>query len=169
MTSSVGTTTYYVAQNNTLTSCEGPQTTITITVNALPVAPTATTTIDYCEDDAAVALSATASSGHTLVWYGSDGTTVLSGAPTPSTSSAGTTNYYVAQNATLTDCEGPKTTITVTVSGTPVAPTVSDVSYCNNETATALTATASTGNTLVWYDASQTGICLLYTSDAADE
>ncbi len=154
-TGSVGSTNYYVAQQNTTTGCEGAKTTITVTVNALPVAPTATTTVDYCQDATATALTATASSGHTLVWYGTDGTTVLSGAPVPPTATAGSTNYYVAQENTLTGCEGPKTTITVTVSGTPSAPTVSDVSYCKDDVATALTATASSGNTLVWYDANQ--------------
>jgi hypothetical protein len=154
-TSAVGSTDYYVAQKNSTTGCEGPKTTITVTVNALPVAPTATTTVDYCEGATASALVATPSANHTLVWYDTDGTTVLSSAPTPSTSSAVTTTYYVAQKKTSTGCEGPKATITVTVVATPSAPTVSDVSYCKGDVASALSATASSGNTLVWYDENQ--------------
>ena len=154
-TAAVGSTDYYVAQKNSTTGCEGPKETITVTVNALPVAPTATTTVDYCEGATASALVATPSANHTLVWYDTDGTTVLSSAPTPSTSSAVTTQYYVAQKKTATGCEGPKTTITVTVVATPSAPTVSDVSYCKGEVASSLSATASSGNTLVWYDENQ--------------
>ena len=154
-TASVGATDYYVAQKNTSSNCIGPQTTITVTVNDLPVAPSATTTIDYCEGATASALTATAAAGHTLVWYDQNQQLITTGAPTPSTSTAGSTSYYVAQNKTSSNCEGAKTAITVTVISTPSAPSVSDVSYCQGATASALTATASGTNTLVWYDENQ--------------
>ena len=151
-TASVGATDYYVAQKNTSSNCIGPQTTITVTVNDLPVAPSATTTIDYCEGATASALTATAAAGHTLVWYDQNQQLITTGAPTPLTSAAGSTLYYVAQKKTSSNCEGAKTAITVTVISTPSAPSVSDVSYCEGATASALTATASGTNTLVWYD-----------------
>ena len=96
--------TYYVAQE-TSTGCEGPKSTITVTVSDLPSKPSATTAIEYCKGDVASALSATASGSHTLVWYDTDGTTELtSGAPTPSTASVGSTDYYVAQKNNTTGC-----------------------------------------------------------------
>jgi len=154
-TGTVGTTTYYVAQQ-TAGGCEGPKSSITVTIDPLPSAPTATSSVSYCKNEVATALSATASSGHTLVWYDTDGTTVLSGAPTPLTSNVGTTTYYVAQENTTTDCEGPKATITVTVLTLPAAPSVSSttIDYCQGAVASALSATVTSGsgNTLVWYD-----------------
>jgi negative regulator of replication initiation len=154
-TVTVGTTTYYVAQQ-TAGGCEGAKASITVTIDPLPLAPSATSSVSYCKNEVATALSATASSGHALVWYGTDGTTVLSGAPTPLTSNVGTTTYYVAQENTTTDCEGPKATITVTVLPLPAAPTVANtnIDYCEGAVASALSATVTSGsgNTLVWYD-----------------
>ena len=143
-TNTPGSTTYYVSQT---TSCgEGPRAAIVVTVNATPVAPTVTTPVTYCQNAAATALTAT---GSGLLWYTSavGGGTGNATAPTPSTSTAGTVNYYVSQ--TVSGCEGPRALITVTVNATPAAPVVtSPVAYCQNATATALTAT---GSGLLWY------------------
>ena len=77
-------------------------------------APTATATINYEVGDVATKLTAT---GTALKWYADNTTTTaLSGAPTPSTTTAGTTSYYVSQ--TLNGCEGARTQITVIVSQT---------------------------------------------------
>lgn len=152
-TSNVGTTTYYVAQKNSATDCEGPKSSITVSVNITPSPPTATTTYNYCPGDVASALSATASVGHTLIWYNSNGSIITSGAPTPYTGTVGTTNYFVSQQNSL-GCESVAQIITVNVDPTPIAPTVSTTSftYCKGDIATALTATPSSGHTLVWYD-----------------
>ena len=151
-TSTVGSTTWYVSQV-TAAGCEGPRSPITVTINPIPGAPSATTTVTYCQNDIASALSATAGSGNALRWYTvATGGTATTVAPTPSTSTAGVTTYYVSQVITATGCEGSRTAITVTVNPTPAAPTVSTpVIYCQNATASALTATPSTGNTLKWY------------------
>jgi hypothetical protein len=70
-----------------------------------------------------------------------------SSAPTPSTETAGTTNYYVTQ--TVNGCLSPAATITVIVGATGgAAPTVtSPVNYCQNSTASPLTAM---GSNLLW-------------------
>ena len=112
-TSVAGSTNYYVSQ--TLLGCEGTRAAITVTINAAPVAPTVVTPVTYCQNATASALFAT---GSNLLWY----TTVTGGigsasTPTPSTSVAGSTNYYVSQ--TLLGCEGPRAAITVTINDTP--------------------------------------------------
>ncbi len=154
-TATIGSTTYYVSQ--TLGTCEGPRAAITVTVNATPLAPTVTTPVNYCLNTTAIPLSATASNGATLNWYGTNATggTASSTAPTPSTSAAGTINYYVSQ--TLGTCEGPRALIAVTVAAATPAPTVTAVSYCQAATAAPLTATAATGATLIWYGTNATG------------
>ena len=72
-------------------------------VFASPAAPSATTTINYCPNATASALTASALSGYSLQWYTQAvGGTASTTAPTPVTTSAGTTTYYVSQKATPT-------------------------------------------------------------------
>ena len=83
----------------TTSSCETP-------------APATTLSFDYEVGATAAKLTAT---GTALKWYADNTTTTaLSGAPTPSTTTVGTTKYYVSQ--TLNGCEGPRAEITVRVS-----------------------------------------------------
>jgi hypothetical protein len=79
-----------------------------------PAAPTVTTPVNYCLNTPANPLTAL---GTGLVWYTqSAGGTGSSTAPTPLTSSIGTTSYYVSQ----TDgCEGPRALIAVIVNALP--------------------------------------------------
>jgi gliding motility-associated-like protein len=145
ITTAVGTTNYYVSA--TTGTCEGPRALIAVTVNATPLAPTVTSPVNYCQNATASPLTATPNIG-TLVWYTSaTGGTGSATAPTPLTTTAGSTIYYVS--AILGTCEGPRTALTVTVTATPALPIViTPVTYCTNVTPVALTAT---GNNLLWY------------------
>jgi hypothetical protein len=129
----------------------------TITVSAVPAAPTVST-VSYCEGASAVALTATASSGNSLVWYGtsSTGGTASTAAPIPVTSVAGSTDYYVLQKSGA-NCEGPRAKITVTVISKPAAPSVTAIAYCLGGTSSPLSATALSGATLNWYGTNATG------------
>ena len=142
-TTTVGNTTFYVSQTNN--SCESPRSAITVNINAISAAPTSASPVSYCQNATATALTAT---GTNLLWY-----TVASGglgsstAPTPSTTTIGNTNYFVSQSTY--GCESPRTLITVTITATTTAPSVSSpVNYCQYATATVLTAT---GTNLLWY------------------
>ena len=142
-TTAVGSVIYYVSQTQ---SCgESPRAAITVTVNAIPGAPSVTTPVVYCQNVTATALTAT---GTNLLWYNAaTGGTGSATAPIPSTTASGNTIYYVSQ--TTTGCEGPRASITVTVNPTPLAPVVtSTVTYCQNTTAVPITAT---GTNLKWY------------------
>jgi gliding motility-associated-like protein len=142
-TATVGNTNYYVSQ--TVGGCESPRAVIAVVVSATPAAPI-TAPVNYCQNATAVPLTATAVTGATLVWY----TTATGGtgtaAPTPSTTTAGTVTYYVSQK--IGSCEGPRASINVIVTATPVAPTVTPIAYCQGDVAVALTAT---GTNLLWY------------------
>src|SRR5665811_938192 len=143
LTTTAGSTTYYVSQTQ---SCgESLRAAIIVNISAVPGAPTVTSPVSYCQNATATALIAT---GTSLLWYttatGGMGTAI---APTPSTTTAGTTTYYISQ--TTNSCESQRAAITVNVIATPSAPTVTiPVSYCQNATAAALTAT---GTSLLWY------------------
>lgn len=80
-----------------------------------PAAPGVTTPVNLCQNTTASPLTA---SGISLLWYTTlTGGTGSSIAPTPSTTSLGTTSYYVSQTI---GCEGPRSKIDVTVNALPV-------------------------------------------------
>ena len=158
LTTTAGTTSYWVSQ--TVNGCEGPRTKQDVIVTC--TAPAAPTVADksYTVGDVAVPLTATGVTGATFKWYlvGSGGPAGSSTAPTPATTTAATTSYWVTQ--TVGSCESPRAKIDVVVSacvlsGTPTSST--PVNYCaSTTTAPALTATGSTGATIKWYNASGT-------------
>ncbi|MFL5747233.1 MAG: choice-of-anchor Q domain-containing protein, partial [Niastella sp.] len=142
-TASAGSATWYVTQTPA-GSCESTRTPVTVTIKSLAAAPIASSP-SYCQSAASTALTAT---GSNLLWYtvATNGTG-SSTAPVPSTASAGTTTWYVTQTP-AGSCESARTPITVTVGSPATAPTASSPTYCQNTTATALTAT---GSNLLWY------------------
>ncbi|MGV3560135.1 Ig-like domain-containing protein [Larkinella arboricola] len=143
-TQTAGTFDYYVSQ--TVGGCESPRTRITVEVKAVPPAPTVGP-VSYCAGSTASPLSAVATSGGTLRWYGLNGA-VLAGPPTPLTNATGVTSYSVSQTVGAS-CESPKAVIQVTINAIPSAPVASSaVAFCQNETAKPLTAT---GENLKWY------------------
>lgn len=131
---------------------------ITVRVNPLPTKPTVSTNaISLCQFQQAGSLTASATSGASLVWYGTNATggTGSPAASPPSTANAGTFKYYVAQK--INDCESERAEITVEVKAASPAPTVSVVSYCQGAQANQLSAVAASGGSLTWYTAPSGG------------
>ena len=149
-TTAQGTQTFYVS-SSVAGGCESTRTAITVTINELPIAPSVSPTGAYCVGENANTLTATPPSGATLRWYNAAGT-LLAGAPTPSTATAGTTTYFVA-SVSASGCESAtRSSITITVNATPAAPIVtSPLPLCQGTTASPLTATPAAGTTLRWY------------------
>ena len=148
-TATVGSVNYFVSQ--TVNTCESSRDTITVTVNAAPTAPVVVSPKAYCQNSTATQLTAT---GSNLLWYtAATGGTGSGTAPTPSTTTISSTDYFVSQ--TINSCESNRADITVTVSASTPAPTVtSPVNYCKNSIATPLTAI---GSNLLWYTAATGG------------
>jgi glucuronoarabinoxylan endo-1,4-beta-xylanase len=108
------TTTYSVTGTNT-SSCNATSS-VMVTVNTVP-SPSVTTPVSYFVGATSSALSAT---GTALKWYTiATGGTALSTAPSPSTTTIGTVNYYVSQ--TVNTCESQRATISVVVSSRTIA------------------------------------------------
>ena len=122
-------TTLPISGTVTVTASNGlctSQQSFAITVNPRPLAPAAVSPVAYCQNATAVALTATATAGNTLLWYTvSTGGTGSATAPIPSTATLGTTIYYVSQVATATNCEGPRTPISIVVKPVPVIAAIS--------------------------------------------
>ncbi len=149
-TASAGTINYYVSQ--TVNTCESARTSIAVVINHAPAMPTTTSAPTYCQNQAAVALTATPSAGGTLNWYGTiaNGGAASTTAIVPATSLAGTVNYYVSQ--TVNGCEGPRAAIGIVTKATPSAPGITTpITACQNRTGYSLVATPSAGGTLNWY------------------
>lgn len=149
-TNNVGTSTYQVTQ--TVNECEGPRAPLVVTVFALP-SPPAVADLFYCQpqaDQPAQAVPPVTANGQNLRWYNSDGNQ-FSSAPTPPIDQVRTISFRVSQ--TVNNCEGDRATLNVTIRTTP-APvvSVSSVSYCRNDQATPLRATAEPGASLRWID-----------------
>ena len=107
-------------------NCSSFSDTLSIVKNSLPAAPIVSN-LSYCMGAIASTLSATAIVGATLNWYGTNATggTASVSAPTPSTTTAGTFNYYVSQITTATGCESPRSSLVIRVFNTPIAPVLS--------------------------------------------
>jgi large repetitive protein len=108
---------------------------IIITRLGVTEVPTVTSPVTYCTSQTALALSANAPTGYTLQWFTDPITgTGTNTAPTPSTASAGSTNYYVALVDTNA-CVGPRVPIEVIVNPS-IVPIVqfsyNAVAYCKN-------------------------------------
>ncbi len=152
-TATVTAYTLYVSQ--TLNGCEGSRTSVVVTVNSLPAAPTVSSSFTVCQGATPLTLSAT---GQGVKWYDPNGV-AQSGTPVPPTTSVGTLVYTASQ--TVNGCETPvnqRAGVSVTVTPTPAAPSVvSPVTYCVNATASALSATPVSSASLLWYGRNATG------------
>ncbi|MDQ6470614.1 hypothetical protein RB619_08170 [Flavobacterium sp. LHD-80] len=97
--------------------------TVSTTLKLTPIAPTVVSPIEYCMNDTAIALSATADTGNSLRWYTNIGGIASDDAFIPLTNVSGVYTYYVSQ--VNGSCEGPMAEISVTILPTPVSGTIS--------------------------------------------
>lgn len=109
--------------------------------------------ITLCQNASTSVLTATALSGNTLRWYGTNATggTASTTAPTPSSTTAGQTVYYVSQFNVASNCESPRAALTVTINALPTTPTIRAAiatSFCTGGSVV-LSSNATTGNQ--WY------------------
>lgn len=148
----IGIYTYYAAETEAILGCEGPADEVTITINAIPPAPAYSGITTHCEGDDATILIGEPSLGGSLTWYDSPppGGLVLatSLSYTPPLVPPGFTLYLTE---TADGCEGPATTITITINPTPDPPAVSgETEYCEGDAVSSLTATPGMGGTIEW-------------------
>ncbi|MES2486787.1 MAG: hypothetical protein V4581_12680, partial [Bacteroidota bacterium] len=144
-TVALATGTYYVSQ--TVNGCESTRTSVVVTVNAIPAAPTAAAQA-FCGSGTVSQLTAT---GTAPMWYAAEtGGTALEG-----TVALATGTYYVSQ--TVNGCESTRTNVAVTVNTIPAAPTAAAQAFCGSGTVSQLTAT---GTAPMWYAAETGGTAL---------
>lgn len=122
-----GTTIYYALAPGT----SGCNTQFSITVGSLTSHPTASP-ITYCLGATAQPLTANVSNPAYSLYYYSSPTATPQSSIVPSTATAGTFTYYVAE-AQSANCIGPLTEILVTILGAPqiIAPLATSIESCS--------------------------------------
>lgn len=136
-----------------------------VTVKPIPDV-TAPTSIIVCSGEKINALSfAGTLNGTTFTWTNDQpsiglATSGSNSIPTFTAINTGTTTVTATIRVTpsLNGCTGASKLFTITVKPLPVSPVVNNaITYCLNESASALTATALPGHTLVWYTSATGG------------
>ncbi|OCX51945.1 hypothetical protein BEL04_18265 [Mucilaginibacter sp. PPCGB 2223] len=147
------TTTYYV--QTTVNGCVSARTPVTVTVNAIPAAPTAADAT-ICNGTTAT-LTAIAPGG-TYQWYSaaSGGTLLATGSTYITPALTSSTTYYV--QTIVNGCTSPRSAVNVTVNPVTPAPTALGATVCSGSAAT-LTATAP-GGTYDWFSVPSGGTLL---------
>lgn len=146
-------TTYYV--QSTINGCTGNRTSVTVAVNAIPVAPSVNGAT-ICAGNTTT-LMATAPGG-VYQWYDavSGGNLLNTGSSYITTVLNNSTDFYI--QTSIAGCTSSRTKATVTVNPIPATPTVIPVTICAGNAAT-LRATAP-GGTYEWFDAGSGGTLL---------
>lgn len=137
---------------NTATS-----TTISIVEIPLPDAPTCSADQTICDGDSIPDLTATGSGVGSIEWYDDNALTnnIASGAtlsPGANVNGPGQYWFYAVENDN--GCVSLADSVLLTILTAPSAPTANTTffTYCEGEAIVALTAVASGGGTLTWYD-----------------
>src|SRR5207253_6252995 len=142
-------------QNN-VTGCESAtRTLVIVTINALPSAPSAGDVI-ACFDGAVHTGSASANTGESVIWY----TAASGGSATtaPSGTAVGTYSAYAAAQNNVTGCESAtRTLVTVTINALPGSPSAGNVIACFDGAVHTGSASANTGESVIWYTAASGG------------
>ena len=157
-TPALSSTTSYYAEAK-VGDCVSSRTSVTVTVNPTPSAPTVTpSSATICSGRTATLNSSV--SGGSISWYtsSSGGTAVHTGNSFTTPALSSTTTYYA--EAKVGDCVSSRTSVTITVNPTPVAPTVTpaDTTICSGTTAT-FNVTSPAG-TVRWYLVASGGVSL---------
>ena len=151
---------YYAETRNIATGCvSATRRRIRLIENPQPIAPVSPGPIEYCIGDAATQLTATGDAGNMIFWYDAPtGGAMYPNAPTPDTSTAQTTFYYVEEVDAATGCISDRTEVVVTVYALPLAPMLTTpVEYCIGEMSDELNSSVTSGTNLTWYDAASGG------------
>lgn len=139
------TTGFYTYTFTSVSGCDSVLN-LDLTVSPIPPAPAVVSPLVYCQEDTALALTAT---GTNLLWYtAAQGGTGSVTPPQPYTGIPGNTTYYVSQ--TVSGCESPRDSITVKVTAKPAPPAVtSSVVVCQGSAPLTLSAQ---GQNILWYN-----------------
>ena len=158
---SLGTITYYAESVNDATSClSTSRSAVTLTLNPKPIVPASGNQTECASSPLqTLTATATAQAGESIVLY--DAATGWNVVSDPSLSSLGTVTYYAESVNDLTSClSTSRAAVSLTINPKPIVPTSGgDQTECASSPIQTLTATATaqSGESVVWYDAATGG------------
>lgn len=132
----------------TLNGCSSAPVSTTVIVNQTPPTPQITANTPFCSGDTA-AFSATSFPGGVYTWTGPTFTSNVQN-PVINGISAANSGVY-SLTITANGCSSQAGTLNVVVNPTPPAPAVTNLTYCQFQPASPLTAVSAPGATLAWY------------------
>ena len=153
-TATPGTYTYWVSQ--IIGSCESGRSSIQVVVVSVPPAPLITGPLDYCQYIGPV-IPLTVTPSDSVKWY----TSAIGGTPSwieplPNINAPGSLTAWASR--VDSGCEGPRSTVTITIHPKPAPPVITSESYCQFKTPHAVIGTPSAaGDVLTWYGPGVTG------------
>jgi hypothetical protein len=136
---------YYVSSNST--NCESDRTAVSVTVEELPVKPSATAQV-FCGEGTVANLIA---SGSNIKWYAA----AEGGMPLSATAVLSTGTYYVSQSNA--NCESQRIPVEITLHAIPSAPVAGNQAFCSNPAVNSLSAQ---GEGIKWYNVATGGTAL---------
>ncbi len=145
-TETLATGTYYASQ--TVNGCESSRTSVSVTVTPTPSAPIASAQT-FCSVEGKK-VSDLLATGTSIKWYDA----ATAGTLYAGTETLATGTYYASQ--TVNGCESSRTSVSVTVTPTPSAPTASAQTFCSVE-GKKVSDLLATGTSIKWYDAATAG------------
>lgn len=110
----------------------------------------------YCEGDAIADLNVVSTNGGNVEWFDNAALTPVIGTGNtfnPGALTAGTYEFYAAEEELVLGCQGPSDMVTIIVNPVPAAPVVTgNTVYCEGDFPIPNQATATLGGTITWYD-----------------
>ena len=155
-------TTYYVSSFNSTSGCESSRVPVTVTVNAVPGAPTVSTENHSRCGAGDVVLTATHGENATQCrWYDNATTTNVAATGASYTVTFGnnqnaTRTRYVDSYNEITGCFSTRVSVVATEYPVPAAPTVTDATHCGPLTTDLADYVTTAANLYRWYDANET-------------
>jgi hypothetical protein len=134
----------------TVNGCTSTASSTTLTVNAVPAAPTITNTTPTICAGGTITLSIPTTTGATYAWTGPNGYTATTAAISRTNATIAMGGSYSA-TVTVNGCASTASTTTVTVNAVPVAPTITNTTptICAGGTIS-LSIPTTTGATYAW-------------------
>lgn len=141
--------TYTVVDTNSY-GCYSVSSPVIVTVKPLPATPTAGSNSPVCSGNTLSLTANSVTAGVTYIWNGPGGYNTNAQNPYINNAQVANSGVYTV-SVTLNGCSSASAAlVTAIVNQTPNAPSATDLSYCQYESATPLTAV---GQSLTWYAA----------------
>ena len=148
--------TYYLRASDNTTGCWSPATSASVTINALPAAPSAPTVQNNC--GSSVMTRATPLAGITWYWQGTDASGTDTSNPSSAYTATSSGTYYLRASDNTTGCWSSGIPIVLSIQGVPTALAGNQDIFSNQQTSVVISNPNNVPNTTYSWSVSAPGI-----------